>query len=92
MVDPWIWALMFIAVAAGLAVLELFIPSGGILAFLSIAALIAAVVFAFKSGPIVGLIFVVAVMAGTPTALILAVKWWPHTTYRAPHHAPRCRR
>lgn len=79
MVDPWIWALMLIAVAAGLAVLELFIPSGGILAFLSIAALIAAVVFAFKSGPIVGLIFVVAVMAGAPTALILAVKWWPHT-------------
>jgi len=79
MIDFWVWALMLIIVATGLAILELFIPSGGILAFLSIASIIGALILAFMSGPVVGLIFLVGVIVGGPTGLAIAVKWWPHT-------------
>lgn len=79
MIDPWVWAVMLIVVAVGLAVLELFIPSGGLLAFLSIASVVGALILAFKSGPVIGLVFLVAVIVGLPTGLALAVKWWPHT-------------
>ncbi len=79
MIDPWVWAAMLIVVAIGLAVLELFVPSGGILAFLSIASIVAALILAFMSGPVVGLGFLVAVLIGLPTGLAMAVKWWPHT-------------
>ena len=79
MIEPWVWALMLIVVAFGLAILELFVPSGGILAFLSIASVVASLILAFKSGPVVGLIFLVGVIIGMPTSFALAVKWWPHT-------------
>lgn len=79
MIEPWVWAVMLLVIAMGLAVLELFVPSGGILAFLCIASVIFSVILAFKSGPIVGLIFLVGVMIGMPTCFVLAVKWWPHT-------------
>ena len=79
MIEPWVWAVMLIVVAVGLAVLELFVPSGGVLAFLSIASIIGALILAFKSGPVVGLVFLVVVIIGMPTGFALAVKWWPHT-------------
>ncbi len=79
MVEPWVWAVMLIMVAAGLAVLELFLPSGGVLGFLSIASIVAALIMAFRSGPVVGLVFLVGVIVGVPVAFALAVKWWPVT-------------
>lgn len=79
MIEPWVWAVMLIVVGIGLAVLELFVPSGGILALLSITSIIAALILAFKSGPVIGLAFLVAVIVGMPTGFGLAVKWWPHT-------------
>ncbi|MHB8902612.1 MAG: NfeD family protein [Thermoguttaceae bacterium] len=79
MIEPWVWALMLLVVATGLAVLELFVPSSGILAFLSIASVVGSLIMAFKSGPVVGLVFVVIVILGLPIGLALAVKWWPHT-------------
>ncbi len=79
MIEPWVWAVMLIVVAIGLAVVELFVPSGGMLAFLSIASIIAALFLAFKSGPVVFLVFLFAVIIGMPFGLALAVKWWPHT-------------
>lgn len=79
MIEPWVWAVMLIVVALGLAVLELFVPSGGVLAFLSIASIIGSLILAFKSGPVVGLAFLIGVIIGLPTCFGMAVKWWPHT-------------
>lgn len=79
MIEPWVWAVMLLVVAMGLAVLELFVPSGGVLAFLSIASVVFSLILAFKSGPVVGLVFLVAVIIGMPICFVLAVKWWPHT-------------
>ena len=70
---------MLIVLGIGLAVLEVLVPSGGVLAFLSIASIFAAVVVGFRSGPVVGLIILISVIIGMPTGLVLAVKCWPHT-------------
>lgn len=39
-VDPWIWAVCLIILGLGLAVLEVFFPSAGILGFLSACAIL----------------------------------------------------
>ena len=70
---------MLIVLGVALGVLELFIPSAGVLAALSIASIIAGVVVGFLSGPLVGLGVLVTVIVGLPAGMVVAVKWWPHT-------------
>ena len=53
--DYWALALLLLTLGLGLAVLEVFFPSGGILGFLCIASIVAAVVLGFKSGPGMGI-------------------------------------
>ena len=47
---PWAWAILLLMVGFGLAVMEVFIPSGGILGFLAICSLIAAIAVGFMDG------------------------------------------
>jgi membrane-bound ClpP family serine protease len=67
---------------AGLAVmvLEVFVPSGGILGFASVAALLAGIVTAFVAlGPLAGLGAVAVVLVAVPVLLGLALKVFPET-------------
>ena len=77
--DPWVWAVILMILAVGLAVMELFIPSGGVLAFLSIGALVAAVVVGFRGGPVGGLVVLIVVVIGLPVGAVLAFRIWPQT-------------
>jgi membrane-bound ClpP family serine protease len=79
MVDPWVWAVLLILVGLALAAMELFIPSGGILAFLSVSALGGAIVLGFIQGNAVGLGILVSVMVGLPVTAIVAFRVWPRT-------------
>ena len=63
----------------GFAVLEIFVPSGGLLAFMAVTTLLGSVVFAFLSGPTFGALYFVAVAIGVPIFLWHAFKWWPNT-------------
>ncbi len=77
---PLVWSIVLMLLGLALVMLEVFIPSGGILGFLSIASLIAAIWMAFyHGGQRVGFAFVVVAALGVPGVLILAFKWWPHT-------------
>ena len=40
--EPWIWAVLLLVLGIGLAILEIFFASAGILAFLAAAAMVAA--------------------------------------------------
>ena len=55
------WAILLLLLGLALAVLEVFVPSGGIIAILSAVALIAALVMAFQesatTGPMIGFVF-----------------------------------
>ena len=54
--DPWVWAVLLLVLGTGLAVLEIFFPSAGILAFLSVVALLAAIMMGFYQGPVAGIL------------------------------------
>jgi len=74
----WVGALL--AVGLGVMVLEVFVPSGGILGFISILALVAAVATAFTEQGVAGGMAVLAVVVlAVPVVLGLAIRWFPET-------------
>lgn len=77
--DPWVWALLLLAIGLSLSILEVFFPSGGMLGFLAAAALVAAVVMAFREGQTVGLMVVAATLVGVPIVVAVALQLWPKT-------------
>jgi membrane-bound serine protease (ClpP class) len=77
--DFWYWVLIFLGLSIFFAVLEIFIPSGGILAFLSVTTLFASMVLAFQCSPLFGGIYLFGVSIGIPIFLWFAFKIWPQT-------------
>jgi len=78
--NPIIWPLILLIAGCGLAMLEVFIPSGGILGFLAAACAVAAISMAFfRLGPSGGFAFTAATVALVPVLWGLALKVWPHT-------------
>jgi len=78
-VSPWVWTIIFVFGGLLFAVLELFLPTGGILAFFSLAAFCAAVIFAFHQGMEFGLAFLGLLMIGIPVLVWQLFMIWPHT-------------
>lgn len=84
MIIPYIaWAILLMLIGCALVVLEVFVPSGGIIAILSAVAFIASIVIASwespTTGPTTGLIFAAATVIAVPTLLAMAFKYWPKT-------------
>ncbi|HUG68320.1 MAG TPA: NfeD family protein [Pirellulaceae bacterium] len=77
--DPLAWSICLLIAAIALIVLELFIPSGGLLSFLAAVAVVASVVVAFSAGPRTGFLMLIVVGVVVPAILASAVRWWPHT-------------
>jgi membrane-bound ClpP family serine protease len=75
-----LWVLLMLLVGLGVMVLEVFVPSGGILGFVSVAALVAAIATAFlEQGVVAGMAVVGVVVVAAPAALALAFRWFPET-------------
>ncbi len=77
--DPLTWAMILLIAGCGLVVLEVFIPSGGILSFCAAIALIASIVMAFRRDVTAGIGFVALTLVAVPVTLGLAIKYWPLT-------------
>ena len=75
------YAVILLIVAIALVILEVLIPSGGILGFLSAAAAIASLVFAFKTSTGTGYLFIAIVLVCLPTVIVLGLKVLPHTPF-----------
>jgi len=75
----WGWAVLLLVLGVALVILEVFVPSGGILGILAVGAIVAGVVTGFMQGPGVGFAILASAIIGLPGALILALKWWPKT-------------
>jgi membrane-bound serine protease (ClpP class) len=77
------WAILLLVIGFVLVILEVFIPSGGIIAILSAVALIAALVMAFQesatTGPMIGFVFAAVTLFAVPSLIALAFKFWPKT-------------
>ncbi len=79
MLDPVTIAIVLMMLGLACFVLEVFLPSGGLLSFVAVALLVAAVVFAFRRSTETGIGFVVLSVIAVPAAVALAFKYWPHT-------------
>lgn len=74
-----IWAIALIGVAIALFIIELFIPSGGLIGFLSAAALVGGIVCLFGVDTTLGLVSTLAVLIALPFVIGLAIAIWPNT-------------
>jgi membrane-bound serine protease (ClpP class) len=79
LLDPLSWAIVLLVLGCGLLVLEVFVPSGGLLGFFATLALIGAMAMSFKQGLTTGLSFTAITLAAAPTILLTALKYWPQT-------------
>ncbi|HUT14461.1 MAG TPA: NfeD family protein [Thermoguttaceae bacterium] len=79
-IEPWVWSVLLLVLGMGLAVLEVFFPSAGILGFLSACSILAAIVLGFREGnSIIGFVVLTVAIVGMPTVVVLAFKFWPKT-------------
>lgn len=75
-----VWVILLLVVGLAVMVLEVFLPSGGILGFLSLTAIVAAIATAFlELGATAGLVVLAVATAVVPTVLALAFRWFPET-------------
>jgi len=77
--DPLTLAVLCLLLGCALIVLEVFIPSGGILSFFSVVAIVASLAVAFRRDSTTGLTFLVLTMIAVPSVVALAFKYWPLT-------------
>jgi membrane-bound serine protease (ClpP class) len=75
-----LWVIALLVVGLAVMVLEVFLPSGGVLGFLSLTAITAAVATAFlELGATAGLVMLAVVTVVVPLVLALAFRWFPET-------------
>jgi len=75
-----VWVVALLVLGLAVMVLEVFVPSGGILGFVSILALISAVATAFlEQGTAAGMAALAVVVLAVPAVLSVAVRWFPET-------------
>jgi membrane-bound serine protease (ClpP class) len=79
--DPVGWCVIFFVLGCAFVVLEVFLPSGGILGFLAGVLIIGSVVMSFIYGktPTTGATFLIVAVLAVPTLICLAFKYWPQT-------------
>ncbi len=77
--SPLVLAVICLVIAAVLAVVDLLVPSGGVLAVAALVAALTSVYFGFQSGYTAGLITLVVMLVGIPLFIAVALRLWPHT-------------
>lgn len=78
--SPALWVVLLLVVGLSVIVLEVFVPSGGILGFVSVTALVAAIALAFMQlGAVAGMTVLAFTVVAVPAVLALAFRWFPDT-------------
>ena len=78
---PLTIAFSFLSLAIALLLIDLILPTAGILLALSILCGIAADIFAFRAGRQIGIWMLIGELALVPIGAYLFVKWWPLTVF-----------
>jgi len=79
MLYPALWTFSFLCLAFVIAVLEVFLPTGGIFAVLAMGFLIASIVFSFNVTIVFGSLYTLFVCLLVPIFLWTALHIWPNT-------------
>lgn len=74
-----IWSILLFLLGLMLLILEIFLPTGGILGLLAAISLIAALGLSFLAGPVIGLAALLATVLAVPACIALALRLWPST-------------
>jgi membrane-bound serine protease (ClpP class) len=75
-----IWAGMLVALGLALVMIEVFLPTAGLLSFLSIASIVAGIGLAFyHGGSTYGFSYLAVAVVAVPVVLALAFRWLPDT-------------
>jgi membrane-bound ClpP family serine protease len=78
--DPLLaWSITLMLIGCSLIVMEVFIPSGGIIGILAAISFIGSIVIAFQRGPGTGFAMTLSAVCAVPVLLGLAFKIWPKT-------------
>ncbi len=77
--EPMLLALVLLGIAVGLAMLDLLIPSHGLLVLSACVLAVVAIGIGFSIGIRQGAMLVALVGLLTPIIAGLMIKWWPHT-------------
>src|SRR4051812_32477282 len=73
------WALVLLLIGLSLIVLEVFVPSGGVLGFMAAMTVLAAIGLGFYASPLIGVGITVGAVVAAPALVALAFKIWPST-------------
>ena len=76
---PTLWTFLFLCLAFIVAVLEVFLPSGGIFGVLAVGLLVTSIVFAFQISVVFGSLYTFFVCLLVPVFLWYALRVWPKT-------------
>ena len=77
--DPLYWSILLILAGLCVVVVEMFVPSAGILAIVSGSLLLAGVIVAFFHSMTAGTVVLLVLLLTLPLMLAIMVKVWPHT-------------
>ena len=77
--DPFYLAILVYVLAVVLAIIDLFIPSGGMLLILAVFAAVGSVLLGFRSSYNTGLGMMALAFCSVPAFAVLAIKIWPMT-------------
>jgi membrane-bound ClpP family serine protease len=80
-VDPFLTAFFFLAMALALVLIDLVVPSAGILLALAVICAIAADIFAFRASTQFGLWVLIGELAAIPIGLWVFAKYWASTPF-----------
>jgi membrane-bound ClpP family serine protease len=78
-VDPLIYAFALYLVALLLFIIDLFIPTGGILLVCGAICEVIAIYFGFRSSTTTGLLMLLLVLVTVPVLFFVFLRAWPHT-------------
>jgi membrane-bound ClpP family serine protease len=73
------WAIILLVLGLIILVVEVFVPSGGLLGVLAGASLLGSVCLAFSRGLGSGLVFLTVVLLTVPTIIGAGMHYWPNT-------------
>jgi len=73
------WAFILLGLGLAVVVLELFLPSAGILGILASVLIISAIILGFMEGLQSGALMLLLAVFAVPAVLVLMVKIWPYT-------------
>jgi len=77
--DPIYWSFLLLAAGFAFVLLEVFLPSAGLLGIMAGCFLFAGIVFAFMDGYTTGTIVLLLTFLAVPIYLWMMVHIWPHT-------------